>query len=88
MKIKEGYMLSNVAGSDIVVPVGSEALSFKGMLTLNEVGAFVWRALEKDNTAENIANAIVEEFNVDYDTALSDVNRFISRLRDKGFIED
>ena len=88
MKIKEGYMLQSVAGSNIVVPIGDEALSFRGMLTLNEVGTFVWKALEKDNTPENIANGIVNEYNVDFDTALKDVNSFISRLRDKGFIEE
>jgi hypothetical protein len=81
-------MLSNVAGSNIVVSVGLDALSFRGMLTLNEVGTFIWKALENDNTPENIAKAIVGEYKVDYDTALADVNSFISRLRDKGFIEE
>jgi len=58
------------------------------MLTLNEVGAFVWKALENDNTAENIANEVVKEYDVDFETALTDVNGFIARLREKGFIEE
>lgn len=88
MKIKKGYMLQTVAGSSVVVPVGAEAFSFKGMLTLNEVGALVWKALENGNTAENIANEVVKEYAVDFETALSDVNGFIERLREKGFIEE
>jgi len=88
MRIKKGYMMQTVAGSNVVVPVGAEAISFRGMLTLNEVGAFVWKALENDNTAENIANEVVKEYDVDFETALTDVNGFIARLREKGFIEE
>ena len=88
MKIKKGYMLQTVAGSNIVVPVGDEALSFRGMLTLNEVGSVVWKALENDNTAENIADEVAKEYGIDFETALSDVNTFISKLKEKGFIEE
>lgn len=40
MKIKEGFAKRNIAGSEIVVPVGKKALEFNGMVTLNETGAF------------------------------------------------
>ena len=88
MKIKDGFILQNVAGSDIVVPIGSGELSFRGMLTLNELGGFVWKRLQQDNTAENIANEIVKEYAVDFETALKDVNTFIDKLREKDIIEE
>lgn len=47
MKIKEGYLLREVAGSNIVVPIGEGELNFSGVITLNDVGAFFWRNLEK-----------------------------------------
>ena len=50
MKIKDGYILRDVAGSHIVVPLGAAELDLGGMMTLNEVGAFVWRALEQETT--------------------------------------
>lgn len=40
MKIKDGFMLSRVAGSYVVVPVGAVQADFTGMITLNPVGAF------------------------------------------------
>ena len=40
MKIKEGYLLREVAGSNIVVPIGEGELNFSGVITLNDVGAF------------------------------------------------
>lgn len=47
MKIKDGFLLREVAGSHIVVPLGGAA-DFGGMMTLNPVGAFLWAALEAD----------------------------------------
>lgn len=47
MKIKEGYLLREVAGSNIVVPIGEGELNFSGVITLNDVGAFFWKNLEK-----------------------------------------
>ena len=46
MKIKDGYIIREVAGSNIVVPIGDEQMSFGGIMTLNPVGAFIWKLLE------------------------------------------
>ena len=42
MKIKEGFILRNVAGSFVVVPVGDATIDFNGMMNLNETGAFLF----------------------------------------------
>ena len=42
MKIKSGFAKRNIAGSEIVVPVGNKAMEFNGMITLNESGGFFW----------------------------------------------
>lgn len=52
MKIKSGFAKRNIAGSEIVVPVGNKAMEFNGMITLNESGGFfgiaLWRAAQKN----------------------------------------
>ena len=58
------------------------------MLTLNEVGAFIFDRLKNDVTAEELASAICEEYKVDFETALKDVNTFIEKLRQKDIIDD
>lgn len=40
MKIKKGFTIRNIAGSNIVVPVGNAEKIFNGMITLNDSGAF------------------------------------------------
>ena len=42
MKIREGFLLRNVAGNNVVVPIGQATLDFNGMMSLNETGAFIF----------------------------------------------
>ena len=48
MKIKSGFAKRNIAGSEIVVPVGENASRFNGMITLNETGSFFWDCLSQE----------------------------------------
>ena len=87
MKIKEGFILRNVSGSNIVVAVGSAAKEFNGMIRLNGVGAFIWSCLEQDTTEEEIVKAVMEKYDVEEKKADIDVKKFIDRLTEAGFIE-
>ncbi len=84
MKIKEGYILREVAGNCIVVPVGN--LDFNGVITLNETGKFIWRLLEKETSAEEIAAALQAEYEIDKDTAANDTARFLQKLKDAALL--
>ncbi len=88
MKIKDGYIIREVAGSSIVVPIGDEQMSFGGIMTLNPVGAFIWKLLENGATKEELADAVLKEYEIDRDTASSDIDKYIAKLREKNIIED
>lgn len=88
MKIKEGFLLHEVAGNCIVVPVGKAELDFGGMMTLNPVGAFVWKALETDTTEQAVIEKVVEAYGIDEATARHDVHAYLEKLRGVGLIED
>ncbi len=81
MKIKDGYLLREVAGSHIVVPIGEGSMDFSGVISLNSVGAFLWNKLEKDCTKEDLVSAILSEYDVDKDTAESDIDEFLEKLK-------
>ena len=83
MKIKEGYLLREVAGSNIVVPIGEGELNFSGVITLNDVGAFFWRNLEKGCTKEEL----LAEYEIDKETASSDIDEFVGKLKEAGLLE-
>lgn len=80
MKIKEGFILREVAGSYLVVAVGKAVKEFNGVVNLNETGAFLWKLLEKSATEEEMVNALLKEYDVDRVTAEADVKGFVDKL--------
>ncbi len=83
MKIENGFVLKEIAGSYVVAPTGAKIVDFSAMITLNETGAFLWKCLEEDLTEEELAAKLGEEYEVDFDTALCDVLEFVKILKDK-----
>jgi len=81
MKIKENYMLRKVADTYVVVPIGAAVAEFNGMINLNSAGAFLWRQMEIETTFENVLSAMLEEFEVDEETAKNDLLKFIDELK-------
>lgn len=88
MKIKEGYVLREVAGTWIVLPLSSKTISFKGMLTLNNSGIMLWNILEKGCSEENLTDALTSEYEVSEEQAKADVEEFIAKLAKAGCIEE
>lgn len=86
MKIKEGFMLRDIAGSWIVVPIGQRVVEFNGLMTLSESGALLWKRLESEATMESLVEAILSEYDVDEGTAKADVENFISSVCEKGLM--
>ena len=87
MKIREGYVLRQVADHYVVLPVGQASVSFNGMLSLNESGALLWRALENGGDRETLAAALTAEYEVEREQALSDADEFIAALEKIGCVE-
>ena len=88
MKIKEGFMLREMAGSWIVVAVGNMAHEFHGMITLNGVSAFIWKQLASDTTEDKILSAMLEKYDVTEQQAKSDLSSFIEKVRGAGILEE
>lgn len=87
MKIKNGFMLREIAGTWIVVPIGQRVVEFNGLMTLSEAGAILWRKLEAGATMDELAAAILEDYDVDEKTARDDVQEFVAGVEDKGLLE-
>ena len=87
MKIKENFVLRQVAGTWVVLPLAEATLDFNGMLTLNETGLMLWHMLEEGTTREDMANALTAEYDVKYEQALADVDESLEKLNRAGCIE-
>ncbi len=87
MKIKDGFILREVAGNFIVVAVGSAVKQFNGVITLNEAGAFLWKRLQDGATETELVNALLEEYEVEKEVAEKDVKAFIQKVEEAGLIK-
>jgi len=88
MKIKGDFMLREVAGQSIVVPLGNNVVNVNGIITLTESAVILWKKLEDGvDSADELADALLNEYDVDRETALSSVEEFINQLIDKNMIE-
>ena len=87
LKIKEGFLLRELAGKHIVVPTGNATLDFNGMITLNETGAYLWSKLENGASAAELIKAIASEYRISETEAESDVYEFIEQLEGEQLLE-
>ena len=81
MKIKSNFILRKVADTNVVLPLGASVAGFKGMLTLHASGVMLWELLVQGSTEEELALALENEYEVEHETALSDVKEFIENLK-------
>lgn len=87
MKIKDGYILREVAGSFIVVAVGDAVKEFNGVVNLNGTGAFLWKILEKGATQDELLKQLLEEYDVDEKTAKEDIQIFVNKLQEAKLVK-
>lgn len=88
MKIKDHYVLRNIAGEYIVIPRGRATLDFQATIVLNETGAYLWKLMVEPVTEDALVSQMIVEYDVPRDTAAADVAKFIELLRENGIIED
>lgn len=89
MKIKQGFELRNICGENIIIAHGVENIDFTKVISLNESAADVWNAVvDKDFTLDDMVTAIMENYDIDADTAHADCETLLADWRKVGFIAD
>ena len=88
MKAKKDFALRNVVDEYILMPTGDNIGKFKGTVLLNEVSAFVWEKLQNPLSREDLLKAILDEFEVDKNVAVNDLDTLLATLKEYGVIED
>lgn len=88
MKIKDGYMLREVAETPIAVAVGPAARGFNGMIRLNSSGAFLWRLLERGSAEAELAEECATRYGLGRAEAAEHVAAFLELLQKNGLIDE
>ena len=86
LKATSEVVLREIAGENLLIPVGQTALKLHGMITLSESGRLLWQRLQEECTEEDLVNALLAEYQVDRETAAADVKAFVHQLREVGIL--
>ncbi len=86
MKLKHEFVVREIAGETLLVPVGTATLSLNGMLVLNECGKYLWDRIPDASSEEDLINALLAEYEVNRQTAAQDVAEFLESLRKLGIL--
>lgn len=84
MRVSKEFILREIAGENILVPTGTAAVNFNGLISMNGVGRFIFDLLAEERTPRELADRVCGEYDVPPETALRDVEEFLQQLRDIG----
>lgn len=87
MKLSNKFVLRQVAGNWVVLPLSDATVNFNGMIKLNESGVLLWRLLEQGKDREALADMLTTVYDVSREIALEDVDEFLNKLSRAGCIE-
>ena len=91
MKLKEGYMLKEIAGNHVAIPVGQNIVDYKGMLHLNKTGVFIWKLLKDDITYEDLLNKMTVEYEAtqeEQEVLKKDLDEFLETIKTLDLFEN
>lgn len=91
MRISEGYMVREIAGNCVAIPVGQNVIDYKQMLQLNEVGAYILGQLENEMSYEELILKLKREYEFqeeEMDILHSDTTKFLDKAKKLGIIVD
>lgn len=86
MKIKKELLKREIAGESFLIPLGKTVYDDNGMFILTELGAFIWDLLPQAESQEDILRAVLAEYEVDEETARTDIGKFLEKLRVMGIL--
>ena len=89
MRIKNGFVLREVCGEQVIMGEGVGALDFGKLLCLNETAAWLWQKASEmgEFTVESLADALCGEYDVDAENAKADVSAIVNEWQKVNVIE-
>ena len=88
MHIISGFHVRQILDEVIAVPSGEASKVFSGIVSLNEIGRFLFEALQSEQTLDSLVSTVLEEYDIDPETARSDVTEFLEHLRSAGLLKE
>ena len=86
MRIKEGFVIREVAGQIVAVATGEAGENFQGMIRLNETGRDIWQGLMDGLSEQKIAEKLAETYEIPVGQARKDTRGLLEQMEEAGFL--
>ncbi|HKM33559.1 MAG TPA: PqqD family protein [Lachnospiraceae bacterium] len=89
MKLAEGYLVKEVAGSFVLIPVGQNVIDYRNILSTNKTGDFILGKLAEDISNEELFSAVCLEYTAEEkekEQVKQDLDEFLLKLREKNLL--
>ena len=87
MKRKADFIMQNIGGENLLVPLGAQVMDLNGLITLSDTAAWVWELLAEERSLDELTAAVAERFDVAAATARADVQTFLDEIAKMGLLE-
>lgn len=88
MKLKGEFVIREIAGDAVAVPVGETALTLNGMILLNPVSRVLFEQLQQETTPEKLTEAVTDRFETTPEQARADIEEFLEQLRNVNLLTE
>mgnify|MGYP001233706598 CR=1 FL=1 len=79
-KLKSQFVTREVGNELVLVPLSNNVSNMKELFTMNETGRFIWENLTEKMTVDKLAEKLMQEFEVDEETAIKDIKLFLEKV--------
>lgn len=88
MKLKPGFKLRNICGENILTAEGKENIDFSNIISMNDTSVYLWQSVQnKEFTINELVKLLVDQYNVDEETARKDVQELTQQWIKIGICE-
>ena len=88
MRIKDGFVIREVAGQIMVIATGEASKEFHGMVKLNATGRDIWEGLQAGLSEDEIAGKLQEKYQIEESEAKIDTAAFLKKMEEMGFLKN
>ncbi len=88
MRIKNTFILRNIADVKVLIPVENSIADFNGIITINETASLMIEMLQHETSIEELTAKLLQMFDVSADVAREDVECFIRVLEHHDMLEE
>lgn len=81
------YILREIVGEYMLIPTGQLSMTSSGVITISESAAYLWRNMKEGKTIPQLCELLLNEYEVDEETAQRDISEMIDSMTELNIIK-